>query len=378
MKLRLFVGVSIAWLLSACSSTPINTSAPNALPFVQAANTVADTLFKSIQAQQPSVVRWFPTTVAVEPAVNAHSLEVLQADRGLLNQFQSAGKRYKVKDVLPLNRSVLARSTFLIQTQISYEPLKADGTKHYHLMAVARDLRSGKMIASSDAWISDDVPNYKPTKEFNDIPNYLAIYKTPVKPPEVEPLSQLKLRALLSEAGEIYNQGQYQKALDLYQQAYNRGGNKELRTLAGLYISNLRLNKSAQANQIFDELLRASFQQNDKLTLKILFKVGSTDFYGSAFTQNQYHFWIDTITKYLPESRSCLIIAGHSSHSGTAEYNMDLSLKRAQAIQTLMTPVKDRTKALGKGFSENIIGLGTDDERDAVDRRVEFSKNTCH
>lgn len=32
---------------------------------------------------------------------------------------------------------------------------------------------------------------------------------------------------------------------------------------------------------------------------------------------------------------------------------------------------------IGKGFSENIVGTGTDDDRDALDRRVELFVIKC-
>ena len=36
-----------------------------------------------------------------------------------------------------------------------------------------------------------------------------------------------------------------------------------------------------------------------------------------------------------------------------------------------------RVEVAGVGWQENIIGSGTDDARDSVDRRVEFKVRTC-
>ena len=36
-----------------------------------------------------------------------------------------------------------------------------------------------------------------------------------------------------------------------------------------------------------------------------------------------------------------------------------------------------RLQPLGMGFRENLIGTGTDDLRDALDRRVEFRVRSC-
>lgn len=36
-----------------------------------------------------------------------------------------------------------------------------------------------------------------------------------------------------------------------------------------------------------------------------------------------------------------------------------------------------RAEASGRGFRENIVGTGTDDVRDEIDRRVEFRFSQC-
>jgi hypothetical protein len=40
-------------------------------------------------------------------------------------------------------------------------------------------------------------------------------------------------------------------------------------------------------------------------------------------------------------------------------------------------PLRNRTITSGKGSRENLIGTGTDDARDALDRRVEFIVIRC-
>ncbi|MGH8604505.1 MAG: hypothetical protein ACREXR_17505, partial [Gammaproteobacteria bacterium] len=42
-----------------------------------------------------------------------------------------------------------------------------------------------------------------------------------------------------------------------------------------------------------------------------------------------------------------------------------------------LVKILERSKASGKGFRENVVGSGTDDARDALDRRVEFSLTDC-
>jgi outer membrane protein OmpA-like peptidoglycan-associated protein len=48
-----------------------------------------------------------------------------------------------------------------------------------------------------------------------------------------------------------------------------------------------------------------------------------------------------------------------------------------QRLDTANPVLAKRTTAEGKGSSENISGLGTDDARDALDRRVVFKVRDC-
>ena len=61
--------------------------------------------------------------------------------------------------------------------------------------------------------------------------------------------------------------------------------------------------------------------------------------------------------------------------------NERLSLMRAQYIKQRISasapPLGQRTTAIGKGSSQNLSGLGTDDARDALDRRVDFTVKDC-
>jgi len=80
-------------------------------------------------------------------------------------------------------------------------------------------------------------------------------------------------------------------------------------------------------------------------------------------------------------STVCLSVVGNTSHSGPEQLNEQLSLQRAQVIQRrieLLAPqTASRLSSVGMGWRENIVGTGTDDLRDAVDRRVEFRVRAC-
>jgi outer membrane protein OmpA-like peptidoglycan-associated protein len=56
-------------------------------------------------------------------------------------------------------------------------------------------------------------------------------------------------------------------------------------------------------------------------------------------------------------------------------------LQRAETVKRLLEAevrsLSSKLRASGVGYRENIIGTGTDDERDAIDRRVVFKIVDC-
>jgi outer membrane protein OmpA-like peptidoglycan-associated protein len=74
-------------------------------------------------------------------------------------------------------------------------------------------------------------------------------------------------------------------------------------------------------------------------------------------------------------------VVGHTSRTGSEQTNDRLSQARASAIKQKLEAdaavLAARTKASGVGWRENIIGTGTDDVTDALDRRVEFKIVGC-
>jgi outer membrane protein OmpA-like peptidoglycan-associated protein len=77
------------------------------------------------------------------------------------------------------------------------------------------------------------------------------------------------------------------------------------------------------------------------------------------------------------------VIVGHTSRTGSEPYNDKLSAARSAAIRQKLgaepgaAELLARMKTSGVGSRENIIGTGTDDVADALDRRVEFKIVGC-
>ena len=61
------------------------------------------------------------------------------------------------------------------------------------------------------------------------------------------------------------------------------------------------------------------------------------------------------------------------------ELERTLSLRRADSVQSqLPADLRRSSCTVGMGFDQTLIGSGTDDARDALDRRVEFEVVACN
>ena len=108
---------------------------------------------------------------------------------------------------------------------------------------------------------------------------------------------------------------------------------------------------------------------------------GMLEFWVDPKISGQYNMWVRIIAREVASSGSCLTIVGHTSRTGSEQFNDRLSMQRALTMQRKIEAQAPesvgRLKSTGMGFRENIVGSGTDDLRDALDRRVEFKVRSC-
>lgn len=116
--------------------------------------------------------------------------------------------------------------------------------------------------------------------------------------------------------------------------------------------------------------------------MKLLFEPNSsTEFWPGRDLAGVYPMWLRQISKVVQSTGGCLNVAGHTSKSGSEQLNDRLSLARAETVKRMMvsevTAVGAQLQVSGAGYRENIVGTGSDDASDAVDRRVEFKTVDC-
>ena len=261
---------------------------------------------------------------------------------------------------------------------------------HYRLNLALSDRTTGLVVAQSVVRFQEPNLDTAPTKFYGDSPSlvrdrsvdgYVKTAETPAGR-QADPLyiDQLPTAALLSEALDAYNAERWADALNYYTQAAKRPDGQQLRTFNGIYLTETQLGHTKEAEEAFGKIASLGLATNN-LAVKLLFRPGSTDFWEGAPTSSAYPMWLRQIAHAAVVAGSCLDVIGHTSRSGPEVINDRLSLARATAIREQIDRdargLSKKSRVTGLGYRENIIGTGTDDSRDAVDRRVEFKVIDC-
>ena len=260
----------------------------------------------------------------------------------------------------------------------------------YTVNVAVTDRQSGLVIAQSASRFRQTGLDGSPTRFYSESPSlvrdrsvegYVKTAETPAGS-LADPLyvAQLPTEALLAAALAAYNDGHWDEALSGYTAAASRQEGQTLRTFNGLYLCNIHLGRKSAAEEAFGKIAALGLATNN-LAVKLLFKPGTTDFVADSTLSGVYPIWLRQIGLATRASGSCLHIVGHTSHSGSEATNDRLSLARATAVRALLEKevpgLARQTRVSGEGFRKNIVGTGTDDARDALDRRVVFEVETC-
>ena len=153
-----------------------------------------------------------------------------------------------------------------------------------------------------------------------------------------------------------------------------------LTALSAEYISLLKRGRDTEAQQVFSRIVALSLTTR-QLGVKLLFAPASSAFWPDPVLNRRYASWLAEMARQLQDSPHCLQIVGHASRTGKPEANLRLSNKRAQVVRQIMLKeapaLAPKLFTSGAGWEQSVSGVGTDDERDAADRRVEFKVVDC-
>jgi outer membrane protein OmpA-like peptidoglycan-associated protein len=366
--------------------------APPAASFEEAVSRAGESLVRDARG----VLGNEPRPLIIDPLIDANTgaqtASTVQMGAQLERVVKTSASGWTVR---PFTRQALASQPLLMigtLTPINTERVLDTPPDAFRVWLTLIDLRTGKVVAKRLDRATVGTVNAEPLPYYRDSPTwhkdktilgYINSCQINTKigdPADPDYLARLPAAAVVNEAIIAYGEGNLQRANQLYREAQPVADPGDLRVLNGLYLTSWRLGQRDAAKKAFDELVDSGLELK-RLPMKLLFEPGKTSFIRTGDLPAQYQMWTASIAQEAGQVRSCIRIVGHTSRTGSARANEVLSRQRAEAVQHLIEQqnrrLGERLSATGVGSREALIGLGTDDARDALDRRVEFRVVDC-
>lgn len=330
-------------------------------------------------------------SVVVDPMIDATSGQQTQTTQLLETRIgeRLAKRKEGSFDLLAFKPENLSRVQYLLTGTLT-RILGVPGRKSLQINLALVEIKTGQVVAQASALARDDGLNHTPLAIYQDSPvlvkdkvidSYISTALTaPGHTANGLYMERVSVASVINEAGTLYNAERYPESLAKYQEARSQAGGEQLRTLNGIYLNNVRLGRMAEAEAAFGQIVAYGLRSH-KLDVKFLFNPGSTEFWSDAKVSGPYPMWLRQIAKESAGARVCMLIVGHTSHTGTEQANDALSLQRATLMQQRLAAesptLAQRIKPAGMGWRENLVGSGSDNAVDALDRRVEFRVEPC-
>lgn len=371
-------------ILMGCVSNPPAPQGSTTLE--QASQRLSDDLLGQIHANV--LERLISRKVVIDPFIDAQSGQrtksSMQATEWVQQQLQARNSTLKIE---AFDASGVQQADYLIAGTISKpHPSSSD----FVINATVTDRRSGTVLASAVSRVQGSEIDSTPSAFYSDSPSlvtdrltkgYITTSQTPQgSAADQAYLASISTAALVNEAITAYEERRWEDALIRYQTVVQRNDGKQLRVFNGLYNSYLKLGKTREAEEAFEDIVTLGLSTNN-LAVRLLFQPGSTDFWRDSAISGIYPMWLRKIAAVTYAGDYCITVVGHTSKTGSETVNERLSLARAHTVQDLLVAqqrkLSGRVDTAGVGWKENIIGTGTDDIRDSLDRRVEFKIRSC-
>jgi len=385
---------------AAATPTPAPSAAPVAaptpppirvLPFDEAVVAAATTLF-STASQQTSERR----VVLIDPLIDAVTGMESNQTRVMEKRIVDLVKeKYPQFDVRPFTASNVARSPIVLVG--TFTPIDAKNqvrtTRDFFRICLAlADMNNGKILSKGVVRSLPTGIDTTPTTFYRDAPawvgndpatvSYVTTCQGTRPGDPIDPVyrQRISTAALVNEGIRLLEANDFRGANELFRTAAQTPPGNQLRVLNGWFISSLKLNRRSEAAEAAGRIAEYGLERRD-ISMKFLFKPGRTDFVQDRTIAPQYPLLVREVAKKTTASDVCLAVIGHASRSGLEPLNEKLSLARASVIKSQLDRsapgLAKRTSAVGVGSKEWIVGTGTDDASDAVDRRVQIKVANC-
>ncbi len=380
-------------------AAPPNPQALVALPFDSAVLRAAGILLSDTDKELAKSKSKLPRQLVIDPLIDASTGQQTVGTQKMGEQIASLIKiQYSdIFDVQPFTRASLEQSPLLLMgtlTAMNKNNNPKERADVFRIWLTMVDLATGRVIAKALGRATEETVDATPTPMYRDSATWpkdatVEAYinscqvNTKIGDPVVPTyLRSISTAALISDATDAYDRGRMDEAFKFYSQAAaSVDGAGQLRVLNGLYLSAWNTGRQKEASDAFGQIVMHGLTTK-KLGVKFLFQPNSTDFVRDPKLSSQYSNWINQIATQAAPRNVCLRVVGHTSKTGSAAFNEALSLRRASTIQRRLESIaagslKNRMIPDGVGFRETLIGTGTDDHRDALDRRVELNVIDC-
>jgi outer membrane protein OmpA-like peptidoglycan-associated protein len=366
--------------------------APPPVKFEDAVARAGQKLLAEAQGQLGNEAR----PLVVDPLIDANTGAQTVSTARMGTQLEGIVKTQHANwSVRPFTRQTLSQQPLLLigtLTPVNVERSIDTPPDAFRVWLTLIDLRSGKVVAKRLDRATVDSVNAEPLPFYRDSPtwhkdktvlgyiNSCQINTKPGDPADPEYLARLPAAAMVNEAIIAYGEGKIPLANQLYREAQPQADPGDLRVLNGLYLTSWKLGQRDAAKDAFDKLVDSGLELR-RLPVKLLFEPGGTRFIQTGDLATQYQMWTASLAQEAGRVNSCIRIVGHTSRTGSARVNEQISRQRAEAVQRMLEQqnrrLSTRLSATGVGSREALVGLGTDDARDALDRRVEFRVVDC-
>jgi hypothetical protein len=394
-RLLVSAAAGLLGVLVGCAAPAPATNISDELPFDQAVAQATDGLAAQTQ-KLPAFLANVQSKIAkkgvvLDPMLDALTGQQTAATVLLENRVtERLTSKSEAFQILPFQSANLAKAEYLLTGTMSRVEGAANRKKALQINLALTDLKAGTVVAQASALAKDEGLDHTPLAYYRDSPVLVkdkvieGYARTSATPPgqrgDAFYLERIAAATLINEATQLYNQERYVEALGQYRSALAMPTGEQIRVMNGIYLTTAKLGRTAEAEQAFGRVVALGIAYNE-LGVKFLFSPGSTDFWADPRVSGPYGMWLRQIAKEGTAAKVCMNVVGHTSKTGSEQVNDALSLQRANVIKQRLAAesaaLGARTKTAGMGFRQNIVGSGTDNAVDALDRRVEFKIIPC-
>lgn len=367
----------------------IAAQAPEDAPFEIAVGKAVSTIFANMPASGANTRIVFDPVVDGLSGQRSTATEAMQAR--IAELVLAEHPQFELQD---FTESTVADSQYVLIgtfTGVNKQRKPAGERQAFRICLALINRESGEIAAKAKFFAKTDNVDITPTRFFRDSPAWIAEDATqsyvkscqatkPGGPADPRYLELIKVNALLDQAIKAYESGEYERSRGLFRAAADAPSGRQLRTYNGLYLTNWQLGDLDQAAQAFADLLDLGLEQGS-LALKFRFNPGGADFALDLDRGAQNQLWLTRISKALASRDDCLDIVGHLHRNAANSTPEDLGFQRAdyvkRRLQAEAPTLGERLTAMAGDPDANLIGSATDDEKDVLDRRIDFRVTTC-